>query len=87
MKEHIKLWYGVPKTYLNTNRTFNPYNYENEVDDYGQTHFQLHYNEQINNKTFLNLARLNIILRVVDIMNNIKVVNIIHLLTSVLKQH
>ena len=49
-------WYGVPKTYLNTNRTFNPYNYENEVDDYGQTHFQLHYNEQINNKTFLNLA-------------------------------
>jgi len=49
-------WYGVPKSYLNTNRTFNPYNYENEVDDYGQTHFQLHYNEQINNKTFLNLA-------------------------------
>ena len=49
-------WYGVPKTYLNTNRTFNPYNYENEVDDYGQTHFQLHYNEQINNKTFLNLT-------------------------------
>ncbi len=49
-------WYGVPKTYLNTNRTFNPYNYDNEVDDYGQTHFQLHYNEQINNKTFLNLA-------------------------------
>ena len=49
-------WYGVPKTYLNTNRTFNPYNYENEVDDYGQNHFQLHYNEQINNKTFLNLA-------------------------------
>ena len=49
-------WYGVPKTYLNTNRTFNPYNYDNEVDDYGQTHFQLHYNEQINNKTFLNIA-------------------------------
>tara|TARA_B100000902_G_scaffold365033_1_gene385607 strand:- start:66778 stop:69036 length:2259 start_codon:yes stop_codon:yes gene_type:complete len=49
-------WYGVPKSYLNTNRTFNPYNYDNEVDDYGQTHFQLHYNEQINNKTFLNLA-------------------------------
>ena len=49
-------WYGVPKTYLNINRTFNPYNYENEVDDYSQTHFQLHYNEQINSKTFLNLA-------------------------------
>ena len=44
MKEISALVWS-PKTYLNTNRTFNPYNYENEVDDYGQTHFQLHYNE------------------------------------------
>ena len=49
-------WNGVPKSYLDTNRTFNPYNYDNEVDDYGQTHFQLHYNKQYNNKTYLNLA-------------------------------
>ena len=49
-------WNGVPQKYLDSNRNFNPYNYENEVDDYGQTHFQLHYNKQINNKTFLNLA-------------------------------
>ena len=43
MKEHI-ISGMESQTYLNTNRTFNPYNYENEVDDYGQTHFQLHYN-------------------------------------------
>lgn len=49
-------WNGVPHKYLDSNRNFNPYNYENEVDDYGQTHFQMHYSKQINNKTFLNLA-------------------------------
>ena len=49
-------WYGVPQSYLDSNRTFNPYNYEDEVDDYGQTHFQLHYNKQFSDKTFLNLA-------------------------------
>jgi iron complex outermembrane recepter protein len=36
-------WYGVPKTYLDTNRTFNPYTYDNEVDNYQQHHYQLHY--------------------------------------------
>ncbi|MBT5858862.1 MAG: TonB-dependent receptor [Flavobacteriales bacterium] len=49
-------WYGVPKSYLDSNRTFNPYNYEDEVDDYGQTHYQLHYNKQFNTNTFLNFA-------------------------------
>ena len=48
-------WNGVPQSYLDSNRRFNPYNYENEVDDYGQTHFQLHYNKQFNDRTFLNL--------------------------------
>ena len=36
-------WYGVPTTYMDTYRTYNPYNYKNEVDDYQQTHYQLHY--------------------------------------------
>jgi len=49
-------WNGVPQSYLDSNRKFNPYNYENEVDDYGQTHFQLHYNKQCSDRTFLNLA-------------------------------
>ena len=49
-------WNGVPQSYLDSNRTFNPYNYEDEVDNYGQTHFQLHYNKQFSDRTFLNLA-------------------------------
>ena len=49
-------WYGVPQQYLDTLPTFNPYNYKDEVDDYEQTHFQLHYNKQLSPKTYLNLA-------------------------------
>jgi iron complex outermembrane receptor protein len=49
-------WNGVPLNYLDTNRTFNSYNYKNEVDDYKQSHYQLHYNKQISNETSLNFA-------------------------------
>ncbi|HPB01969.1 MAG TPA: TonB-dependent receptor, partial [Bacteroidales bacterium] len=34
-------WEGVPKDSLETNRTFNPYWYENEIDLYTQNHFHL----------------------------------------------
>lgn len=34
-------WYGTPEDSLETNRTFNYYTYENEVDNYGQDHYQL----------------------------------------------
>ena len=49
-------WNGVPLRYLDTNRTFNSYTYENEVDNYNQTHYQLHYNKQINSNTYMNVA-------------------------------
>ncbi len=49
-------WNGVPLNYLDTNRTFNSYTYDNEVDNYGQTHYQLHYSKQINNVTNFNIA-------------------------------
>ncbi len=49
-------WYGVPLNYLDTNRTFNPYTYDNEVDDYGQTHYQLHYSKQMSETTNYNIA-------------------------------
>jgi iron complex outermembrane receptor protein len=49
-------WNGVPQRYLDTNRTFNSYTYENEVDNYNQIHYQLHYNEQLNSKTNIHLA-------------------------------
>ncbi|MDZ7934806.1 MAG: TonB-dependent receptor [Emticicia sp.] len=34
-------WEGVPERFLKTNRTFNPYTYDNQVDDYQQDNYQL----------------------------------------------
>lgn len=34
-------WWGTPQDSLETNRTYNYYTYENEVDNYGQDHYQL----------------------------------------------
>ncbi|MBW3467702.1 TonB-dependent receptor [Arthrospiribacter ruber] len=39
-------WEGVPEALLETNRTFNPYTYDNQVDNYRQTHNQLIYTGQ-----------------------------------------
>jgi iron complex outermembrane receptor protein len=36
-------WYGVPEAALDTNRTWNYYTYENQVDDYQQDHYQALY--------------------------------------------
>ena len=42
-------WNGVPVAKLNTgDRTFNPYDYENQVDNYNQTHYQLHFSREVN---------------------------------------
>ena len=49
-------WNGVPLNYLDENRTFNPYTYKNEVDNYGQTHYQLHYSKQLSTETTVNIA-------------------------------
>ena len=51
-------WNGVPIQYLEDNklRTFNIYSYENEVDNYMQTHSQLHYTKEVNKKTNFNIA-------------------------------
>lgn len=46
--EHTyQAWGGVPKDSLGTNRTFNPYTYENETDNYTQTHYQFFYNQRM----------------------------------------
>jgi iron complex outermembrane receptor protein len=37
-------------------RTFNPYLYENQVDDYQQDHFQLHFSQQLTDGVRLNTA-------------------------------
>ena len=49
-------WNGVPLVYLDTNRTYNSYTYKNEVDNYNQTHYQLHYTKNLNQKTNYNIA-------------------------------
>ena len=49
-------WNGVPFNFLDTNRTYNSYTYENEVDDYTQNHYQLHYTKQIKNENSFNIS-------------------------------
>jgi iron complex outermembrane receptor protein len=56
-------WYGVPQELLSTNRTFNPAGtekanapYENQTDNYRQTHYQLFYNKNINSQWKWNTA-------------------------------
>ena len=41
---------------LNAGRTYNFYTYDNEVDNYQQDHYQLHYNQKLGKKLALNIA-------------------------------
>ncbi|WP_373522000.1 TonB-dependent receptor [Aquiflexum sp.] len=49
-------WEGVPENLLQTNRTFNPYTYDNQVDDYKQNHYQLIYTGTYNQNWKTNAA-------------------------------
>jgi iron complex outermembrane receptor protein len=56
-------WYGVPEEMLATQRTYNPAGmektdapYNNQTDNYQQTHYQLFYNKTINKKLQWNTA-------------------------------
>lgn len=49
-------WGGVPSELLSANRTYNPYTYENEVDDYRQEHAQLHWSGLISSATDFNVS-------------------------------
>ena len=54
LEETYQAWYGVPKDSLKTNRTFNPYTYDNQIDHYGQTHFQFLVNHKFSDKLLFN---------------------------------
>lgn len=55
--EHTyQAWDGVPKDSLRTHRTYNPYNYANETDNYWQDNYQLHYSKEVNSNINVNLA-------------------------------
>lgn len=56
-------WYGVPQSYLDSDRSYNPAGtekpgspYSNETDNYIQTHYQLFYNHKINSHISYNAA-------------------------------
>ena len=60
-------WYGIDAETLETDRTFNPSGiytddegnvkfYDNETDNYSQDHYQLFWNQKINNNWTTNLA-------------------------------
>ncbi len=56
-------WNGVPEPYLNTNRTYNSAGtekpglpYDNETDNYTQTHYQLFYNRNLTRHWLFNTA-------------------------------
>ncbi len=49
-------WGGVPKDTLETHRTYNPYTYKNETDNYVQSNYQLLYNFKLNPKLQGNVS-------------------------------
>ena len=55
-EETYQSWYGVDAETLETDRTFNYYNYDNQVDHYNQDHFQLIWSENYSERWSSNIA-------------------------------
>lgn len=49
-------WNGLTPDQLAQDRRQNPYTYDNEVDDYQQNHYQLHWNEKLNENWSTNIG-------------------------------
>lgn len=51
-------WFGSKDSanLMNSGRTYNYYTYDNEVDNYGQDHYQLHLTHQFNSKLNANVS-------------------------------
>ncbi|WP_136480416.1 TonB-dependent receptor [Cognatitamlana onchidii] len=49
-------WFGLTAEQLEEDRRQNPYTYDNETDNYWQDHYQLHWNERIDNRWSTNLG-------------------------------
>ena len=50
-------WYGVTKDEMKTlGRTYNPYTYDNEIDNYNQDHYQLHWNQKLSKNWSTNIG-------------------------------
>ena len=55
-EETYQAWGGVPREVIDTNRTYNGYTYENEVDNYDQAHYQLLFDQKLGTNAALNLT-------------------------------
>ncbi len=56
-KEHTyQAWYGIDSDQLAADRRQNPYTYDNETDNYQQDHYQLHWNEKLNDNWSTNIG-------------------------------
>jgi iron complex outermembrane receptor protein len=49
-------WDGVPREVIDTNRTYNGFTYDNQVDHYGQAHYQLLFDQALGRNATLNLT-------------------------------
>ena len=49
-------WEGIDAAQLATDRRHNPYTYDNETDNYSQDHYQLHWNEKLNENWSTNIG-------------------------------
>ena len=56
LEKTYQAWYGVPKDSLKTNRTFNPYTYNNQIDYYQQDNYQALYSHEFNKHLNINAA-------------------------------
>lgn len=54
-------WEGVPREVIGTDRTYNPYTYDNQVDDYRQTHYQLLFDQQVGERGALNITLFRVL--------------------------
>jgi iron complex outermembrane receptor protein len=54
-------WAGVDPAILDTNRTYNPYTYENEVDNYDQSHYQLLFDQRLGKHADLNITLFRVL--------------------------
>ncbi|RRB03661.1 TonB-dependent receptor [Larkinella rosea] len=56
MEKTYQSWNGVPENLLKTNRTYNSYTYDNEVDNYQQDHYQLISSHELSKNWRLNAS-------------------------------
>lgn len=54
-------WGGVPRDTLPINRTYNGYTYDNEVDNYDQTHYQLIFDQKLGANATLNVTLFRVL--------------------------